>query len=81
MKAAVERDVVKLQNSLKKVSDELKISVRRGDQLDRKIDSLKDVYLPITDFSEQIKVYAPLVKLDAMRKMVDKCALHDQTND
>ena len=81
VKAAVERDVVKMQNSIKKLSDEQKTLFRRGDQLDRRIDSLKDVFLRTETFMETIKIYAPLAKLDSLRKTVDRCALQNKTDE
>lgn len=78
-RAQVEKDIMKVQNSLRKLQDEQQHLGQMRAQLNERIDLLQDVYLPVKHWESEMKQYALTKQVDEVKKKIEQCARQTKT--
>lgn len=73
-RAMLEKEVMKLQNNIRKLTEEQRhLNTMRGD-MHHKFEMLDDTYIKWAEFSEQIKVFATKTTMEVVQKRLDQTA-------
>ena len=78
-RAYVDKEIMKIQNTQRKIMDEQKHLAQMKQQFEDRLELFKEMYTPFETFEKEIKQFATKTALSEVSKKVGLCAKTDKT--